>query len=243
MRRMPNEIPWWAKTVAYIGIGAGAIYGGYLIVNQFLNPAQHTIDKLTYLAQKQQEEINRELKEYALAGTLGNPQQQDAIEAKKPILQDLLDDIDKTTDAAMRNSIIGYIATAGLLALGISAWVTTKYWSRAKNARTPEGLTYVAVCAISEDLQIKGYVTEAVSLKTTMQRQFQLVDSIYMQTQISMFQAQLPILQGWELLNAQNMIVAYTYELNIIPQLFSLIPIPLALSKPSCCGGGSVLEI
>ncbi|MFP3257608.1 MAG: hypothetical protein RXO36_07400, partial [Candidatus Nanopusillus acidilobi] len=63
-QKTTEGIPWWAKALLIGGIGAGAIYGAYYIINKFVNPSPVPPPNLQQLISMKQQSYQNWLQTY-----------------------------------------------------------------------------------------------------------------------------------------------------------------------------------
>jgi len=63
-QKTTEGIPWWAKALLIGGIGAGAIYGAYYVINKFINPSPVPPPNLNQLMNMKQQSYQNWLQTY-----------------------------------------------------------------------------------------------------------------------------------------------------------------------------------
>jgi hypothetical protein len=221
------EVPWWAKTLLYIGLPIGALIVVYKLASDWLSGPLNNVKELW---QQQYNDYLKELKEFSeqTGGNLTTEQLTilDRKEAAMKQTQETYVQIAQGTYGLLATCFA--IAVAGLVAFGLLSKVVNKWQSKTQGqVQSTIGQDYICALGIADDLAERGYTTQATALATTMKSQFASVYAPYMQAEITRFQNSIPTLTGWELMYASYMVNAYTVELAAIPIWFTYLVIPV----------------
>ena len=120
-------------------------------------------------------------------------------------------------------AILGAVYVAKNLPEIIGKWKPV-FQNPTTKPRTGKGAATIFECVLVDQLAAEGLMTTATNLLTTVQTMWNTVDVPQMQTEIVSLQAQIDagVLTGIDLMNAQYMVQAMTFEISMMPSIFAL---------------------
>jgi hypothetical protein len=223
---MPREIPWWAKTLVYVGVPVGILALIYKGLEMWM---KGPLDELRKLWERQYEEYVKELKAYSEQSKGALTQEQLSILRGKEASIKQTEQAYAQQAARLGETFEWWVKaiTAGGFAIASLYFlpkVVERWRGLVREVRTEVGQAYLANVMCVDDLAARGRVAEAAALNAVISSQYREVDQPYMISQVSYLQAQLPYLTGWEAMYASYAIAGYQLCLSQIPVWLTYLP-------------------